>query len=182
MLAAASLALPLLGCASSRPQVATNPILVRAQHADGAWEAAINVVHDYFEIEREHRFVGSQPGVIETKYKVGASLLEPWHLDTHGLESRVESTLQSIRRRAFINVAPTQGGFLVGVEVFKEIEDLPGVANNTAGGATFQQSNPLRRDLDLVVGQSAPPGWVLLGRDELLEQEMLRRLQAALSR
>jgi len=170
------------GCAMSRPQVASNPILVRAQHDDRAWEAAVDVVHDYFEIEREQRFIGSQPGIIETRYKVGASLLEPWHADSHGLESRIESTLQSIRRRAFINLAPTEGGYLVGVEVFKEIEDLPGVANNTAGGATFQQSNPLRRDLDLVVGQSAPPGWVLLGRDELLEQEMLGRLQVALSR
>jgi hypothetical protein len=89
----------------------------------------------------------------------------------------MESTLQSIRRKAFVNVTPAQGGYLVSVEVLKEIEDLPGVANNTAGGATFHQANALRRDLDLVVGQSSPSGWVPRGRDEILEAEMLRRMQ-----
>lgn len=159
-----------------------NPVFVQATDENGVWERTVDVVHDYFDIERENRIVGSQPGVIETKYKTGASLLEPWHRDSPGFDSRLESSLQSIRRRAFVNVAPTQGGYLVSIEVFKEIEDLPGVANMTSGGATFQQANPLRRDLDLVVGQSTPSGWVALGRDGVLESEMARRLQVAFSR
>jgi hypothetical protein len=43
-------------------------------------------------------------------------------------------------------------------------------------------SNPLRRDLDLVTGQSSPSGWVSRGRDENLEAEMLRRMQWAYTR
>ncbi|MFN0055180.1 MAG: hypothetical protein ACKV0T_23650 [Planctomycetales bacterium] len=172
------------GCAMHRPIVATNPVFVAANPAneDLVWERTVDVVHEYFDIGRENRILGSQPGVIETKYKVGAGVLEPWHRDSHGIESRMESTLQSIRRRANINVTPAEGGYLISVEVYKEIEDLPGVANNTAGGATFQQGNPLRRDLDLVTGQSAPSGWLLQGRDVILEQEMSRRLQLAFSR
>lgn len=161
---------------------AGNPIFVPVGNEDAVWERTVDVVHDYFDIARENRMVGTQPGMIETRYKVGASLLEPWHRDSYGMRNRTESTLQSIRRRAMISVTPAQGGYFIGVEVMKEIEDLPGVANNTAGGATFSQSNPLRRDLDLVVGQSSPSGWVILGRDDVLEAEMLRQMQWAFTR
>lgn len=170
------------GCAFHRPMTASNPLFVSANNEDIVWERTVDVVHEYFDIVRENRIVGSQPGVIETHYKVGAGLLEPWHHDSHGLESRLESSFQSIRRKAYITVTPAEGGYFVGVEVFKELEDLPGIANNTAGGATFQQGNPLRRDLDLVVGQSSPSGWLLQGRDAVLEEEMSRRLQATFSR
>jgi hypothetical protein len=170
------------GCAFSRPIVAGNPIFIPAGNEDAVWERTVDVIHDYFDVARENRIVGSQPGVIETRFRVGASLLEPWHRDSYGLDNRVESTLQSIRRMARVSVTPAQGGYLIGVEVFKEIEDLPGVANNTAGGATFHQADPLRRDLDLVTGQSAPSGWVPRGRDTILENEMLRRLQLAYTR
>jgi hypothetical protein len=170
------------GCAFSRPVVAGNPIFIPAGNEDAVWERTVDVLHDYFDISRENRIIGSQPGVIDTRWRVGASLLEPWHRDSHGLDNRVESTLQSIRRKAIVRVTPAQGGYLIGVEVFKEIEDLPGVANNTAGGATFHQADPLRRDLDLVTGQSSPSGWVPRGRDTILENEMLRRMQLAYTR
>jgi hypothetical protein len=172
----------LSGCVFNRPMVAGNPVFVPAGNEDAAWERTVDVVHDYFDIGRENRMIGSQPGVIETRYRIGASLLEPWHRDSHGLENRLESSLQPIRRKAIVSVTPAQGGYLVGVEVFKEIEDLPGVANNTAGGATFSQTSPIRRDLDLVTGQSSPSGWIALGRDEILENEMLRQVQRAFSR
>ncbi len=171
------------GCAFGRPPaVAGNPIFVPASNEDQLWERTVDVVHDYFDIARESRMVGSQPGVIETRYKVGSGILEPWQRDSYGLENRFESTVQSMRRMARISVTPAQGGYLVGIEVYKEIEDLPGVAYNTAGGATFPMSNPLRRDLDLVTGQSSPSGWVSRGRDEVLEAEMLRRMQWAYMR
>jgi len=170
------------GCAMGRPTVAGNPIYIPAHNEDVAWERTIDVVHDYFDVARENRILGSQPGIIETRYRIGASVLEPWHHDSHGLNNRIESSLQSIRRKAIISLTPAEGGYLVSVEVFKEIEDLPGIANNTAGGATFHQAAPLRRDLDLVTGQSSPSGWIPIGRDELLEDEMLRRLQLACMR
>ncbi len=173
----------LSGCAMGRPPVVVgNPVFVPAASEDLAWERTVDVVHDYFDIARENRMIGSQPGIIETRYRVGASLLEPWHRDSHGFENRFESTLQSIRRYAVVSVTPAQGGYFVGVEVFKEIEDLPGVANNTAGGATFSQTSPIRRDLDLVTGESSPSGWVSRGHDDILESEMLRRIQLAFMR
>ena len=159
--------------------MAGNPFFVAANNHEGVWERAVDVIHDYqFQIARENKL----DGIIETQYKTGSGLLEPWHRDSVGLDNRLESSLQSLRRRAFVSITPAQGGYLVGVEVFKELEDMVGLAANSAGGATFQESAPLQRDLNLVVGQSAPSGWIPQGRDPRLEQDMIRRLQLAFSR
>lgn len=180
--------LPGSGCApdrqlTSRGQAPAadegNSIFVSANDAEAVWERTVDVLHDYqFQIARESML----DGTIETEYKIGSGLLEPWHRESVGFASRLESTLQSIRRRAFVHLTQAQGGFLVRVEVFKELEDLDGLAANSAGGATFQESTPLQRDLNLVVGQSASSGWIAQGRDFQLEQELMRRLQAAYSR
>ena len=53
---------------------------------------------------------------------------------------------------------------------------------DSPGGATFLESKPLDRDLNLVVGQSAPSGWLWAGRDYQLEQSILGQLQYLLSR
>jgi hypothetical protein len=153
-----------------------NPILVPAGNEQRIWERTIDVLHDYrFQIARENKL----DGVIETEYKVGSGLLEPWHRDSVGRENQLESTLQSIRRRVFVSITSSEGGYLVAVEAFKELEDLAGLAAISSGGATFQESTPLQRDLNLVVGQSTPSGWIPLGRDIELEQDMLIRLQSA---
>jgi len=151
-----------------------NPILVRANNDDECWEKTVDLLHDYFEIARENRL----DGVIETRPKVGASLLEPWHKDSRGLRNRLESTFQSIRRRGFISITSTPEGYLVGVEVFKETEDVVIRDGNSAGNATFQENRPLQRDLRTVVGESAPEGWISLGRDARLEQRILADLKA----
>lgn len=168
------------GCATIRPGAAptANPIIIRANDGQFVWERTVDVVHEYlFEIERENRL----DGVIETKYKTGASMFEPWHPDSVGKENRLESTLQSIRRKAFISITPVDGGFLVGVEAIKELEDVSRAANSP-GAATFLDNNPLQRDLNVVVGQATPSGWIPRGRDPQLEQAMLRSITTAFSR
>lgn len=151
-----------------------NPIHVRAQNLDDCWEKTHDLVTDYFEIAKENRL----DGMMETRPNVGASLLEPWHRDSPGLRNRLESTLQSIRRRAYVSVTPDQtGSFLIGVEVFKETEDVPQRTENSPGAATFQEHRVLERDLTPTNGHTAPEGWVSLGRDALLEQRMLRELR-----
>lgn len=152
----------------------SNPMFVRANNPEDAWERTVDVVHEYlFEIERENRL----GGLIETRYKTGSGVLEPWHGDSVGLDSRLESSLQSIRRKAFVSVTPVDGGFLVGVEAHKELEDVARAAN-LQGAATFLDDNQLQqRDLNPVVGQATPSAWIPKGRDAALEQAMLRSLQ-----
>jgi hypothetical protein len=160
----------------------SNAFYIPATNQEAVWERVVDVLHDYrFEIARENKL----DGFIETEYKTGSSILEPWHIETVGLEDRLESTFQSIRRKVFVRIArPMDGspGFHVSVESFKELEDLEGVAANSPGGATFQDNSPLERDLNVVLGQSTPSGWIAMGRDFLLERHMLGRLQSALSR
>lgn len=153
----------------------SNPVFVRANNPDEAWERAVDVVHDYlFEIERENKLGGR----LETRYKTGASVLEPWHRDSVGADNRLESSLQSIRRKAFVSVTPFEGGYLIGVEAHKELEDVAKAAN-LQGAATFLDDNILARDLNAVVGQATPSGWISKGRDEALEQSMLRSFSQA---
>jgi hypothetical protein len=163
----------------TRPALVSNPVFIPANNQEAVWERTVDVLHQYqFPVKRENKL----DGVIETDYKVGAGVLEPWHRDAVGLESQLEGSLQSVRRRLSVSVTPESGGYWVGVEAFKELEDHAGRASNSAGGATFQNHTPLQRDLSLVVGQSAPSGWIALGRDPGLEQSLLRELQTTCSR
>lgn len=170
------------GCAAMRPGLGfgaaapANPLYVGGNNENAVWEATVDVIHEFhFDIARENRL----SHVIETTYLTGASVLEPWHFDSVGLENRLESTFQSIRRRVLVNVIPDERGqgFLVSVEAFKELEDLPGLAANSPGAATFNENEPLRRDLNPVVGQSTGSGWLPAGRDLALESAILQRLQ-----
>lgn len=170
------------GCAGIRGRTATvapsnAPVLVASGNQEWVWEQVVDVVHDYFDIARENRL----DGIIETKPRVGSGLLEPWHRDSVGLQNRLESSLQSIRRRGFINVTPAEGGYLVSVEVLKEQEDVESTPDKSAGGSTFQESRPLQRDLTLVVGDEAPQGWIAMGRDVDLEIRILNGIRKATS-
>lgn len=157
----------------------TNPVTVRAQNPDALWERTVDVLHGFqFEIEREDRLTG----VIETQYTTGSGCLEPWRHDSVGQANRLESTLQSIRRRVRVRLAPAapgDGTYVVSVEAVKEKEDIAGLAANSPGAATFQEDSPLQLDLNPVVGQTGPSGWIPLGRDLALEQAILSNLQSA---
>ena len=175
----------LCGCATFRQPppaapVQAGPVYVPAGDSTWVWERIVEVLHDYkFAIGRENRL----EGVIETEYKPGASIFEPWHEDSVGRSQRWESTLQSIRRRVVITFRPAgDGGNFIDVRVDKEIEDLPGIAANSTGAATFGDNKALDRNLDRVVGQSAPSSWIPRGRDPALEAVLNNSIHNALVR
>jgi len=165
------------GCATFQPsaaQLSSNPILVPASNFESVWERTVDVIHAFhFSVARESRLEGS----IETDWKTGAGMLEPWHHDSVGADERLESSLQSIRRRAVVHVVPAEGGHLIGMEVFKELEDAPAALPNSAGAASFQESTPLDRDLERVVESDGGSTWIPLGRDIRLEQTILASLR-----
>ena len=160
---------------SATPQYLPNPVFVPASDYDMVWENAVDVMHSLqLPIERESKL----DGIIETNYKVGAGLLEPWHQDAVTMSDRLEGSFQSIRRRAVMSITPAQGGFLVGVEVVKELENPDKLIINSPGHSTFQENTPLQRDLNVVIGPATPDGWIPQGRDPGLEQSILARLQS----
>jgi len=167
------------GCLSSPPKVASggsSTIQVAASQRDSLWETAVVVLNrNHFQVARESKL----EGIIETDYRGGSNILEPWHPESVGLQNRIESTLQSIRRRVTINMQASGGGVMtVHVRVDKEIEDLPGLAANYEGGATFSENQPLNRDLNQVVGQSGPSRWLPVGHDLLLERKLISEIQS----
>ncbi|QDT36413.1 hypothetical protein [Stratiformator vulcanicus] len=167
------------GCALFDKETVSNPVFVPCGNSEVAWERTVDAIHDFrFPVARENKL----DGVIETEYRIGSGLLEPWNKDSVGFTNRLESTLQSIRRKAIVTVAPTQGGYLVGVESIKELEDVRPVGRSTVGGETFQTRQELRRDLDLVDDTTVPRGWIYQGRDFALEQAMLQRVRKRFGR
>lgn len=180
------------GCAPSAswtdspgPPVAVfheNPTLLPMVNAERAWETVVDVVDDYFEIDREEpvRVVGDTltEGLLATHPKVAATILEPWHEDSAGTQARIESTLQSIRRQAVVRVMPTNGGYWVEVVVFKELEDVLRPEHATAGAATLRYDASLTRVVNPVGQQETNAGWIPQGRDTALEQRILEHLLA----
>ena len=179
LIAAALLALAVPGgCAllGVRP-VAPNPLPVPSADFDTVWKAAVAVLDEYFDIASENRLSRT----IKTQPLQGATIFEPWHGDSVDFEERVESTLQSIRRYAEVHVDPAPGGgFLVRVEVYKQLENLIKPDRQTGGRAVFNDQFPINRSREIIGPVPLPVGWVPRGRDTKLEQVILDRLRDAL--
>ncbi|MGA2031031.1 MAG: hypothetical protein ABSG68_02140 [Thermoguttaceae bacterium] len=186
----AMIAIVLAGCVAgpawgppgnALPVAYDNPAFVPIPGHDQAWEAVVDVVTSYFKIDQEEpvRLLGNTltEGRIITYPKLGATLLEPWDQDSANASERVESTLQTMRRRAVLRIVPAQGGYWVDVAVFKELEDLKRPEQSTAGAATFPYDNTNTR----VANPVGPPptvtqAWIPQGRDTALEQRIIGQL------
>jgi hypothetical protein len=154
--------------------VATNPLVVPSADFETVWKECVAVVDEYFDIANENRLAGT----IITQPQIGATLLEPWRGDSVGLEARFESTIQTTRRHSRITVTPAPGGgFLVKVEVFKELEDLTKPDRQSAGRAVFNNDFPVNRTYEIVGPVPLPLQWIPRGRDAKLEQVIVNRLR-----
>ena len=182
LIAAATAALAALiaagGCALTGVRTVTpNPLLVPSADFETVWKATVAVLDEYFEIASENRLART----IKTQPIQGATIVEPWHGDSVSLYDRLESTIQSTRRYAQVHVDPAPGGgYVVKVEVFKELEDLVKPDRQTGGRAVFNDQFPVNRARDIVGPVPLPVGWIPRGRDTLLEQAILARLRDAL--
>lgn len=175
------------------PQVTTpaqvavaNPIFVPVSNQDWTWEQIVDVVDDYFRIERESRVqtVGNviTEGRIDTFPQIGATLPEIHRPDSVGRYNRWESSFQTIRRRGLVRVIPEQSGYLIDLTVYKELEDLPHPENSTAGTAIFRNDNSLTSSVTERVSRTKlSEYWIPLGRDQACEQAMLSEIQARLT-
>jgi len=161
---------------SPRP-VAENPLAVPSTDFDTVWNKTVAVVNKYFDIASENRLSRT----IVTQPKIGATLLEPWSPDSVSFTDRFESTLQTMRRFAIIKIEPAaSGGYLVKVEVRKELEDLIKPDRMAAGRAVFNNDFPVNRSREIIGPVPTPIGWIPRGRDPNLEQAILAGLRDAL--
>jgi hypothetical protein len=153
---------------------ATNPLVVPTAGFETVWKESVAVLDEYFDIASENRLAGT----ITTQPRTGATLLEPWSGDSADLYERFEATIQTMRRHARITVNPAPGGgFLVKVEVFKELEDLAKPDRQSIGRAVFNNDFPVNRTYEIVGPVPLPIQWIPRGRDPKLEQIILDRLR-----
>ena len=161
---------------SPRPAV-PNPLSVPSSDFENVWNKTVAEVDKYFDIESENRLSRT----IRTQPQMGATMLEPWALDSTTFQDRLEATLQTIRRVAVIHVDPAPtGGFLVKVEVIKFLEDMAKPDRQAAGRAVFNNDFPVNRTREIVGPVPAPLGWIKRGRDQDLEQAILAGIRDAL--
>ena len=142
-------------------------------------------IDNYFEIYREERIrvlegIMSE-GWIETHPKIGGTIAEPWKKDSMRGFDRLHATLQTVRRFAKVRVIPSGNSYQIDLQVFKELEDLPQPVGATARGQ-------LRFDNSLDKNQNNPwlkkqvQGWIPMGREIALEQQILRNIQQRLTK
>ena len=157
--------------------VAENPLVVPSSDFDTVWNKTVAVVDKYFDIASENRLSRT----IVTQPRIGATLLEPWSPDSVSFTDRFESTLQTMRRFAIIKIEPApSGGYLVKVEVRKELEDMVKPDRMAAGRAVFNNDFPVNRTREIVGPVPVPAGWIPRGRDPNLEQAILADVRDAL--
>ena len=160
---------------------AENPVLLAHPDHEMLWLTIIDVIDDDFRIQKEERprIVGDilTEGTITTYPSPGATLAEPWRGNSVGFDQRLESTLQSIRRTAKLRVMPSEGGYLVEVQIDKELEDLERPENSTGGASTLRHDGSLDRSRSSISARPNTLGWIPLGRDYALEQRIIARLQ-----
>ena len=169
-----------VGCATipGMRTVSENPLIVPSGDFETVWKASVVAVDEYFDIASERR----EQRKIVTNPKTGATLLEPWEGDSIGFHERLESSLQSIRRIAFVTVDPaTSGqGWAVRVEVYKELEDLLQPDRQSLGRAVFNNIQTVNRSREVIGPVQIPNGWVPRGRDTKLEQAIIAKIRASL--
>lgn len=168
--------------AQPAPVFFANPSFVPYANHEQLWDNVVDVLDDYFAIKQEEpvRLVGNvlTEGRLDTFPTAGATVFEPWRHDSANDYERLESTLQSIRRRALVRVIPADRGFWIDVTIFKELENVKSPTGSATGSATFHFDTTLTRVVGPLDEQQASEGWIPRGRDTALEQQILEQLLA----
>ncbi|MDE0940700.1 MAG: hypothetical protein OSA43_12160 [Pirellulales bacterium] len=157
-----------------------NPSAFAPMNGEAFWTELIDITSDYFRIAREQRVqnVGGQwlEGEILTYPQTGATFLEPWRWDSVTQYERTLATLQSIRRTARIRIIPQGNGYLVDVQVLKDLEDVARPERDITGVASFRFGETVSQSSERIAQPGEPACWIPIGRDTALEQEILGRL------
>jgi hypothetical protein len=182
---AASVAVFLGGCATG--PLVENPLFVGHKatsqnpvyipHGGAAYAQVfgkvIDVLDDYFDIAYENPY----DGWIISHPRVAPGIEQPWKAGSPDFYQRVLAFFQTIRHRGVVKITPANdGGYFIDVKIFKELEDIPNPIRSTAGMANFRLVSTVERQYEVIEPSIFEAGWIPIGRDEHLEQEILERL------
>lgn len=163
-----------------------NPINVNTQDSEFLWNQIVDTVDDYFpRIKSEQRPTRDATqwieGRLETYPEVGATYFEPWRKDALEGYQRLQSTLQTMRRTAYLRVIPINEGFTVSVEVVKELEDVDRSQYSSEGSAIARHDGSVVRTDTALMGQPITLGWIRQENDSDLEQRIIREILGRVS-
>lgn len=167
-----------------------NPAFVPVADRELLWNALVDVIDDAYTIDKEDRVrlvfdpqTGENTlttGRIDTHFEVSAGWLEPWRSDTVTFYDKLESSLQSMRRKAEVFVTPAEGGFMVEVNVFKELEDIQRPQYAPASAGTLRYDTSQNHTTNTVTAQPFISGWIPQGRDANAEKYIINQLMSRL--
>jgi hypothetical protein len=180
------------GCATAPPL--DNPVAVRRGYGDvenpvlvspgmptpaaydEVFEKTIDILDDYFELLPPNPYDGR----IVSKPRITPGYEQFWKRGNPDARGRLLATFQTTRQTATARIwNGERGGFLVSIEIDKELEDLARPSLSRAGGAVFQEGPTVDRQLDVVGPETSPDqSWFKIGRDYALEQQILRRIRS----
>lgn len=164
------------GCGEQQQFEAVKQICVGDLDKARAMQMAEDVLGEmHFSIEKSD----SEQGLIKTRPLSGAQFFEFWRKDSIGTFNQAEANLHSIRRIVEMNVSQEEGRLCVGCNVNVQRLNLPERLLRGRGRSyeMFSMSGPMQQRLKLDAQQRRLMTWVDLGRDELLETEILKRIE-----
>ena len=148
-------------------------------------ETSLQVLFDYgFEIAESNRYSGN----IEAVPRTAPGLLLLFRPGSPDLYERVLATTQSYRHRVSVVIQPADpqgaehGGYFVEFIVRKELEDLPRPVRSSVGGSVFRSESTVNRQTEVIDAAYFDTAWIYRGRDQYLEQELIRRFKNVLAK
>ena len=141
------------------------------------FEQVIDVVDDYFDVAESNMYAG----LVRTHPRVAPGLEQFFKPGSPDFDQRLLATLQSIRHYAVVKIdGARDGGFWVDVRVFNELENVERPLRATAGAAAFRSDPTVDRQYEVIEEMPLSGGWIPIGEDVPMEQEILARIKKCL--
>jgi len=140
------------------------------------------------EVRREgFRLLVEDPetGDIETAYKGGRTVLEPWALQATTVYDAAEDTLHAVRRRAQVKVRPEADGVMVIVQVWRERQGYYQDRAPVYSKALYLFQDEILSPMVFEPHAAPQPRaeiWADLGHDGVMERRLLQRIQRRVAR
>jgi hypothetical protein len=193
---AGALGLVAVGCGSSGP-LFDNPILLRPTttgpvanpaliQLGNNGEAYRKIIEKTIDTLNDYRWpiaeVNPYAGIIRTHPTIAPGYEQWFKPGSPDPDKRLLATLQSIRHFAEIKIdVAKDGGYWVDVKVFMELEDVERPIRATAGAAAFRSDDQtVNHEFEVIEPVPVSSGWIPIGQDAQLEQELLARLKKCL--
>ena len=169
-------ALMLAGCGQTVKHDPLGQITVTSDRKLEAMKIAEDVLaRMHFAIEK----ADLESGYIRTRPLPGAQFFEFWRTDSIGADNYLQANLHTIRRTVELDISQRGREMHINCEVQVQRLSLPEHEITGSAGAyeLFSRSRPSLQRLQLHPEQRRGMVWIDLGRDELLETEILTQIQ-----